>query len=508
MRNTLALIFLSACSFFVATESQAQSFRYANDALRYSRSYPGGTARIVGIGGAQGAIGGDLSSAHANPAGLGFYNRSEISVSPVFRNINNESTYLNESLYDYSSNFGIGHFGLALNRTKNDVTEGWRGGTFAITYNRMQSLHNKFAFEGLNGLSSYTDALPLGRTASSYDDLYYPGDALLIAAIDASLLEIFEDADNPGTFFYDTYFPSPIEDYPVLQKGVVNTEGRTSQLSLSYGGNFDDKLYVGASIGLASIRRRTTITYREVVDPQLYADFPDYEVDYDNNAFTFTTLATDEGSGVNATLGIIGRPISQVSLGLSYRTPTLYSITNVEDYTVATEFRDGERYEGTGQNVFEYTLKTPGSITLSGAAFLNKWGFISTDVEFINYGNSRLTDVSSSLRDDNEAIKDDFVSAVNFRIGGELRYDILRLRAGFGYQGNPYRRNLNLELDGSTKTYSAGAGLKFRNYFIDFALSQHLGNSYFSPYAVEGDVPTVFNDSKATTAVLTLGLSF
>jgi hypothetical protein len=39
-----------------------------------------GTARYVGMGGAMTAIGGDPSAAIDNPAGLGLYRRSEISV--------------------------------------------------------------------------------------------------------------------------------------------------------------------------------------------------------------------------------------------------------------------------------------------------------------------------------------------------------------------------------------------------------------------------------------------
>jgi hypothetical protein len=47
------------------------------DGLRFSWFVPNGTARSNALGGAMGSLGGDLSSNHINPAGLGFYKSSE-----------------------------------------------------------------------------------------------------------------------------------------------------------------------------------------------------------------------------------------------------------------------------------------------------------------------------------------------------------------------------------------------------------------------------------------------
>ena len=48
------------------------------DGLRLSWFVPSGTARSNALGGAMGSLGGDLSSNHINPAGLGFYKSSEL----------------------------------------------------------------------------------------------------------------------------------------------------------------------------------------------------------------------------------------------------------------------------------------------------------------------------------------------------------------------------------------------------------------------------------------------
>lgn len=54
---------------------------YSQDVQRFAERSTIGSARYVGMGGAMTAIGGDPSAAMVNPAGLGLYRRSEISVS-------------------------------------------------------------------------------------------------------------------------------------------------------------------------------------------------------------------------------------------------------------------------------------------------------------------------------------------------------------------------------------------------------------------------------------------
>ncbi|HSI90897.1 MAG TPA: hypothetical protein VK927_07240 [Adhaeribacter sp.] len=65
------------------------------DALRYSRTDFGGTARVQALGGAQTALGADISNTTVNPAGLGLYRRSEFSITPSLSFNNAESTLYN-----------------------------------------------------------------------------------------------------------------------------------------------------------------------------------------------------------------------------------------------------------------------------------------------------------------------------------------------------------------------------------------------------------------------------
>ncbi len=73
MGRKLILIGLLQCTFYIYSEAQ---IGYFNEALLFSQTNFGSTSRMQAIGGAQVALGGDLSLANANPAGLGFFNRN------------------------------------------------------------------------------------------------------------------------------------------------------------------------------------------------------------------------------------------------------------------------------------------------------------------------------------------------------------------------------------------------------------------------------------------------
>jgi hypothetical protein len=88
----LRVLFSLAVIVAATGELRAQ---YSEDALRFSRSQWGGTARFKAIG-AQTGVGGDLSSVGGNPAGIGFFTRSEISITPEFNGYNNSSSYLGQ----------------------------------------------------------------------------------------------------------------------------------------------------------------------------------------------------------------------------------------------------------------------------------------------------------------------------------------------------------------------------------------------------------------------------
>jgi hypothetical protein len=87
--------------------SMPLSAQYASDIFRYSEITQTGSARFQSLGGSHAALGADPSTISGNPAGLGFYSRSEVTISPSFLNVNTQTSYIGQSSSLSTGNAGI-----------------------------------------------------------------------------------------------------------------------------------------------------------------------------------------------------------------------------------------------------------------------------------------------------------------------------------------------------------------------------------------------------------------
>jgi hypothetical protein len=89
MKKAFILLF-SVCTL---QQAVAQIYTYPGLGKQFSTSYSTGTARMQALGGASSALGADLSALTGNPAGLGFYTRSEVNMSLAYTGIQTKSSY-------------------------------------------------------------------------------------------------------------------------------------------------------------------------------------------------------------------------------------------------------------------------------------------------------------------------------------------------------------------------------------------------------------------------------
>ena len=73
------------------------------DAVDFATKDLDGTARFVGMGGAMGALGGDISTMGTNPAGIGIYRSNDASLSFSYSALSTEAKYLGNT-YNASKN--------------------------------------------------------------------------------------------------------------------------------------------------------------------------------------------------------------------------------------------------------------------------------------------------------------------------------------------------------------------------------------------------------------------
>src|SRR5688572_13488846 len=113
---------------------------YAESALQISRTKPYGSARIQGLGRAQIALGGDYSSSVSNPAGLGMFNKSEVTLSTGLSFYNTKSTYKGTSLDESTSRLNIPGISLAYH-IPNERSTDFISGTLAISVSRVNDFN-------------------------------------------------------------------------------------------------------------------------------------------------------------------------------------------------------------------------------------------------------------------------------------------------------------------------------------------------------------------------------
>ena len=116
------LLFI-ALSLLSATLINAQE---PADALRFAWTVPGATARVQAIGGAQGSLGGDISSTFMNPAGLAFYKTGDVVISQAYRFGKAKSTYFGRTEEEKKQQFTWGTSGFVFGGVMERVMSGTR----------------------------------------------------------------------------------------------------------------------------------------------------------------------------------------------------------------------------------------------------------------------------------------------------------------------------------------------------------------------------------------------
>ncbi|WOK06945.1 long-chain fatty acid transporter [Imperialibacter roseus] len=496
---------LMVCSFGkLSAQVESGSFGYYTDALRFSSiSSTTGSARMQGLGGANTSLGGDITTAASNPAGLGYFNRSVFAVTPSLNFNTSDATFADEKNSGYLNKFNLSTLGVAFNFSKGDVVQDkFKGGTFAINYQRVNDFYNEFTYEGYNDNSSIIDYFLEQSNGIPLNSIDNRG--LLSLAYYNYLINPV--AGQEGT--YDSF----VLGYP-RQSETVKTVGGQNQWSFSYGGNYDDKIYFGAGLGIVGLRYKNTKRYTE-------NSFYDFANDADDP--TINSISADEsleitGTGVNATFGFIYRPLDLVRFGVSYTTPTIYDLNEISTYSLTTNYNNFYyEPEDTVLNVLtsdgdllesSYQMTTPGRLSAGVSVFAGKNGFVSADVELVNYSGARLRSSDFSANADNRTIENLYKSTLNYRVGAEARLDIFRLRAGYVLYGNPYASSDSST--GNKQSVTAGAGIRLSNFYVDLGIINTFSNQNYSPYILANNVsPEVSIKNRTTSGLITFGFTF
>jgi hypothetical protein len=223
------------------------------------------------------------------------------------------------------------------------------------------------------------------------------------------------------------------------------------------------------------------------------------------------------GTGINARLGLIYRANDVIRVGVSVQTPTYIRLTDT--YTTTLTVHPGyvpsglDNSLGTAPGTYSYSIVTPFRANAGVAVLLNKYGFLTGDVEYVGYSQARFSSNPNdedgddySFSSENQGVSQAYKGAVNLRFGAEGRFDIFRLRLGFAHYGDPYQNNT---VSRSQQFYTAGAGIRQGNFFLDLAGVYTTFTQQYSPYSLaSGREPVINANHKRFTANVTAGVTF
>lgn len=532
------------------------------DAYQISQNDLKGTARFMSMGGAFGALGGDLSTLSQNPAGIGVYRSNELGVS-VDLDVQSATTnymgleYNKKNTKFYLNNIG----GVAAIRLNNKFLPNFNIG---FTYNKGASFNR--AYRG--GIGSLKTSLSnyIAGIANSYE----------LTEADVKSTNSY-DPYNPGPqdryvpwsaiLGYDSYLISPEgpEGQPNWQgqfgngtqgSGFYNVResGSLDEYNIAIGGNIANVLYWGMNFDIVSVDYNISSLWGESMRNAYVCNPEVGRVQQMDANWGMTNLYNMNGTGFNYQLGLIVKPIQELRLGIAFHTPTYFNLTEnfyAERVDYDYPFKDGNYFAETNDGNPTYNkinLQTPWKVIVSAAGVIGSKAIISMDYEWNSTRDMKYTEANdyswgwndwddwgyysynapTPEQEANNQIKVMYRNTNTIRVGAEYRVlPSLSLRAGYSWTSSPVTREAkdqltnvptagtlaNFRLDNNTQYITCGLGYRYGGWYIDAAYVWKHMSSTFQPFAADpSNVAATLMDPKVTFCnsqiVLSTGFRF
>jgi hypothetical protein len=443
------------------------------DAVRYASDAIQGTARFRGMSGAFGALGGDMSAVSLNPAGAAIFNNSHTSLTLSNSDVDNKTTYFNNSNSSSNSNFEMNQAGAAFVFNNYNNNSPWRKFVLGFAYEQTQNYDTRFFASGISNTSidSYflanaqglrldeISAFPDESITNAYREI---GNSFGFANQQAFLgFESFilepDTNDDANTLYTSNIAPGSFN-----QEYSYASTGYNGKFTVNLAMQYEDNLFLGINLNSHFINyERSTFLFEENSNLGSLVN----EVGFENNLSTI-------GNGFSFQLGGIAKLNDMVRVGVSYDSPTWYTISEETTQYLSTVRDDNGSValalDPQVVNVFpDYKLQTPSKITGSIALIFDKKGLISFDYSRKDYGNTKFTPQSDSFfAAQNNIISTNLTAANTYRIGGEVRQDNFSFRGGFKFEESPYKDS---SFYGDLKGFSLGIGYNFGGSRLDLA---------------------------------------
>ncbi len=444
-----SLTILSIASAFYLQAQDVTIIRNSVDV--YSATPLTGSAKFNAMAGSMGALGGDLSAINTNPASVGVFITGNISGTLAVNNSKTTSSFSNAANSYKLNNADLGQLGgVVVFETSGNTP--WKFVNFGVNYTNQN-------------LEEYIET-PANSSYKFQDS----------NLVDAN--------GNPVTGTFTSL------------GHAYDRTGNLTNMNIAFGGNYDNKFYVGGSLNFKGA------TIEQYDSSRLSLDVDN------NNSYVLNkqgTPYTEDANGFSVSAGIIGKINNNIRLGASIESPTWW--TQYRTYSEVNEDNLGYYFDYYDE---DRKFTSPMKATVSGAFVMNKNFAFNVDYS-LGLTKPKYKVQGSAETQLNDFFQSEYKNLSELRVGGEYRYNNFRLRGGYGISNSPFEKRANFDdlYVGKRETLGVGFGFDFKSFYVDAAYNKITTNStnvygdgYYYSLANNGDVEFFTNNPNTFTSKL------
>ena len=517
----------------VATMPAAAQETYEN--AKIAQEDLNGTARYVAMGGAMEALGADISTISSNPAGIGLFRHSNVSLS-----------------------LGLVSQGGAQNAVG--------GSTTNASFDQLG-----FVYSYRSGRTSYINVAVNYHKSRNFDMILSAANQLGNASLNkltwakGNLGYVYEEKKNPdGTGTGEPDFNSPYITCSQLDDlfgyyvnwddenkswDYINAdnfrfdrahEGYIGEYDFNISGNINNRIYLGLTVGIHDVH---------------YKHYSEYIEQMQQFACTVADRREITGTGLDVKVGAILRPIeeSPFRIGLSIASPTFYELKTANySYISDGKYRydSGKINDSRERTNYKFRLYTPWKFGVSLGHTFGSQVALGASYEYADYGSmdsryitgeyyDEYSDSYSSNSESDRIMNDHTAKTLKgvhtLKLGAEIKpAKNLALRVGYNYVSPMYQKegfkDGTINSDGSyvssatdytnwdaTNRFTCGFGYTFDKFNASLAYQYSTTKGTFSPFMSYYDAnsptadcvaPQVSVENKRHQVLFTLGYTF
>lgn len=482
------------------------------DALRFSQNDMIGTARYRAMGGAFGALGGDLSAISNNPASSSIFANNQFGGTLNLSNQTSKANFFGSNNQEANSELDLNQAGAVFVFENRNGSSDWNKFALAVNYENLNNFNSSLYYSGFNnnsigeyfkeyanlkgGISVNALSIPDGYSLSEIYADYSFEDQQALLGFKAKIIDKDATYDENTNRKYKSLVATG-GNY-LQQNSILNT-GYNGKISFNASAQYQEKLTLGLNLNSH---------FTDYIKSSRFVELNNNNTtttDYVNTVYFNNDLHT-YGNGFSFQLGAIYKVSNLLRFGVSYDSPTWFKFE--DELTQSVEAISGNINGNLPSNIANpyltmvygpYKFKTPDKWTFSTALVFGKEALVSFDYSTKNYS-TIFYKPTSFYNELNNEILNTFQNTKEYRIGIEKKVKQWSFRGGYRFEESPYKDKSRM---GDLTSYSGGIGYNFGGTRLDVSYANSKRN-YTDSLFSKGLTDRAFINTKNNTISMTL----